>query len=1147
MKTFYINSILLNKRIRKMMEESGIETTPPGTPPPSTAGEAAAATPITLALSSPLATPSMPSSPAYSPPLPAGVSPVPPPMMTSASLPLVPSATVSTIAPPQSPVPPPAATAAFSTPVSQFSAPPPPLSSAAGPGLPAPPTGPPISGFSMSSTYDITRGHAGRAPQSPLMPSFSAPPVTGVLADPITQQATFSSSLSPGAGSAITFPEEHEDPRVSTAQSGAPAGGLWGFIKGAQERIDSLRRTGVIHEKQPAVSVENFIEELLPDKWFDIGCLIIEDPIHGIHLEAFTQATPVPLQYVQQAKSLTPQDYSLRWSGLLVTVGEVLEKSMLNVSRTDWHAVFTGMSRRQMIYSAAKALAGMYKQQLPPRTVILDAKEEDVKSSVGGFFSMSLQRKENSLEPLYAYFGKMCRKMKSFKCTNTAGSSELELEKIKESVIICTLNCDEEPAEAVKGGVALNDGYHSSQQGNQSPKQSSLKSSHKGLLGCDLSPLKFEHSSLIPSAICLLPKLFFSQEGSLSDVIKQEGMLQWPSPEEQFCLSVADTAYAILRQLSLSARHTPSSRGYEKSGWDMDGQTLKNLCSVCNQQLIVSHENKANLFTREATIPGLQHVELMGDFITTFSGKNKVDWLLTICLKNGELSNLSTYQQGYLHRDRMPFVSVHPSDSFPPHLRLSRNKKLPQDSKMMLEEKDESRGCTALGVAGASAPMLILVINYIFDDSEASKLSPQLLFLPQEGLESARLSFEFLLWKQFGKKLRELLYGYYTCLGQQNDMAKVAPPQFFVDSSRNPFLPRASPWRPAFIISQAIKRRELTENRCRKAEFAAASEAHGVCCMLVQILSGPALRDTLIDEEDCYLCFMSNSNKLVLKQAEKTKLQKSQAPSNKGTHKTCNDRDYSSSMVGVTLVEREDFFKRENFNKSKATLCLTPVQNATGLSKSLTNVECSQNSSPGLLGSSHSPQPGEKQAKTEVNPIANIIAMRRRKGSWGRTERFQGKSSKNKLQFPSSPGSTPETSLPETKQREEGTSHGSEFKDINNITAQGRLGAAERVFQGEPPIESQDLQLRPAACEPQLRGACSWKSTHLCKYQNHPSAIAHPAEQPTFPQLHQTVAKVADSPTGDAYLSPLVHCENRQILKSSTTQTALGREPEAGR
>ncbi|NXA54699.1 PRRC1 protein, partial [Nothocercus julius] len=447
-----------------MMEESGIETTPPGTPPPSTVGAAASASPVspgmgTCTSACPLATtPSMSSSSAYSPPLPAAVSPIPP-AMTSAPLPFMPSATVSTIAPPLTPAPTPAASSAFSTSTPQLSTPPP-LSSTPGPGLPAPPTGPPISGFSMTSTYDITRGHAGRAPQSPLMPSFSAPPVTGVLADPVTQQATFSSPLVPGiaGGSAITFPEEHEDPRISTAQSGAAGGGLWGFIKGvagnpmvksvldktkhsvetmittldpgmapyirtggeldivvtsnkevkvaairdafqevfgmavvtgeaaqsniapqpvgyaaglkgAQERIDSLRRTGVIHEKQPAVSVENFIEELLPDKWFDIGCLIIEDPVHGIHLEAFTQATPVPLQYVQQAQSLTPQDYNLRWSGLLVTVGEVLEKNLPNVNRTDWHLVFTGMSRRQMIYSAAKALAGMYKQRLPPRTI----------------------------------------------------------------------------------------------------------------------------------------------------------------------------------------------------------------------------------------------------------------------------------------------------------------------------------------------------------------------------------------------------------------------------------------------------------------------------------------------------------------------------------------------------------------------------------------------------------------------------------------------------------------------------------------------------------------------------------------------------------------------------------------------------------
>lgn len=37
-------------------------------------------------------------------------------------------------------------------------------------------------------------------------------------------------------------------------------------LQGAQERIDSLRRAGVIHERQPVVSLENFIAELFPDK-----------------------------------------------------------------------------------------------------------------------------------------------------------------------------------------------------------------------------------------------------------------------------------------------------------------------------------------------------------------------------------------------------------------------------------------------------------------------------------------------------------------------------------------------------------------------------------------------------------------------------------------------------------------------------------------------------------------------------------------------------------------------------------------------------------------------------------------------------------------------------------------------------------------
>ncbi|KAM9330924.1 protein PRRC1 [Gastrophryne carolinensis] len=431
-----------------MMEESGIETTPPGTPPPSTlatpnAAATTIATPIPPVLSSPLAGPSFPPSQSFPPP--AFSSPLPPqsvpPMRTSAPLPFA-------TPPPASLVPPlhTSAAAGFSSPLPSFSTPasfpPPSLSSTPAP----PPMGPPVTGFSVTSGYDITKGHAGRAPQTPLMPTFSAPPVT-VLPNPVMQH------LPNPAGSSITFPEEPEDPRAHVIHNEGPSSGIWGFIKGvagnpmvksvldktkhsvesvittldpgmapyirsggeldlvvtsnkevkvaairdafqevfgmalvmgedgqsniapqpvgyaaglkgAQERIDALRRTGAIHEKQPAVSVENFIAELLPDKWFDIGCVILDDPGHGIHLEAFTQATPLPIEYVQQAQNLTPPDYNLRWSGLSVTVGEVLERNLPNVSRTDWHLVFTGMSRRQMIFSAAKAIAGMYKLRL---------------------------------------------------------------------------------------------------------------------------------------------------------------------------------------------------------------------------------------------------------------------------------------------------------------------------------------------------------------------------------------------------------------------------------------------------------------------------------------------------------------------------------------------------------------------------------------------------------------------------------------------------------------------------------------------------------------------------------------------------------------------------------------------------------------
>lgn len=329
----------------------------------------------------------------------------------------------------------------------------PPVVSSIRPPAPGPPTGPPVSSYSLSAGYDITRGHAGRTPQTPLMPTF--PASTALPAsNPLVQQPTVTGGFS--YGSSITFPEQQDDPRVPP--EGSAPGGLWGFfkgvagnhvvktvldrtkhsmesmittldpgmapyiksggdidlvvscdqewavapvrdafqevfglamvsgeagqsniapqplgyaaaLKGAQERIDSLRRSGVIQENQAAVSIEAFITELLPDKWFDIGCLILEDPVHSIHINVFTQATPLALDLVQQAQALTPPDYNLRWSGLLVTVGELLQRSRPNLDQREWHLAVTGVSQREMIHSAAKALAGLYKQQLPSRTV----------------------------------------------------------------------------------------------------------------------------------------------------------------------------------------------------------------------------------------------------------------------------------------------------------------------------------------------------------------------------------------------------------------------------------------------------------------------------------------------------------------------------------------------------------------------------------------------------------------------------------------------------------------------------------------------------------------------------------------------------------------------------------------------------------
>ncbi|KAF7641502.1 hypothetical protein LDENG_00279100 [Lucifuga dentata] len=162
-------------KVEKMMEESGIETTPPSSPTSAPSVAAAVTTDLSLTGSRSVSIGSVSSAVPPVHPLPVLPSPAFSSPLTSApSMPshFLPPSTLGT---------PFTSSPAFSAPspsgaplTSSVRAPLQPSAS----GMSAPPVGPPKTSFSMSAGYDITRGHAGRTPQTPLMPTFSSPTVT---------------------------------------------------------------------------------------------------------------------------------------------------------------------------------------------------------------------------------------------------------------------------------------------------------------------------------------------------------------------------------------------------------------------------------------------------------------------------------------------------------------------------------------------------------------------------------------------------------------------------------------------------------------------------------------------------------------------------------------------------------------------------------------------------------------------------------------------------------------------------------------------------------------------------------------------------------------------------------------------------------
>ena len=49
---------------------------------------------------------------------------------------------------------------------------------------------------------------------------------------------------------------------------------------------------------------------LLVCSWFDICCVLLKDPVHNIELHTFSQATALPLEFVQMAQDQGKHDDS---------------------------------------------------------------------------------------------------------------------------------------------------------------------------------------------------------------------------------------------------------------------------------------------------------------------------------------------------------------------------------------------------------------------------------------------------------------------------------------------------------------------------------------------------------------------------------------------------------------------------------------------------------------------------------------------------------------------------------------------------------------------------------------------------------------------------------------------------------------------
>lgn len=132
-------------------------------------------------------------------------------------------------------------------------------------------------------------------------------------------------------------------------------------LQGAEERIHSARNGGKVSTSQPVIALENFIVEITPDRWAEMGCLVLDDPSMENSIHVYTQGTPIPLHIIHKMQQVTPADFDMRWAGLSVKIDDVIGDE---ISRNpDWRQNLFGVSRKETVGVAAKVLATLYKNR----------------------------------------------------------------------------------------------------------------------------------------------------------------------------------------------------------------------------------------------------------------------------------------------------------------------------------------------------------------------------------------------------------------------------------------------------------------------------------------------------------------------------------------------------------------------------------------------------------------------------------------------------------------------------------------------------------------------------------------------------------------------------------------------------------------